>query len=207
VLLCLLIIFRHLIIIFFFIIVIAIIIIVGGRRSMRNAYTKGGQLGLSQQAVGVRDDWVDWVLGELNKRVIPLAVDDGLVLPKDVGAGLKSIHALVGTTTHGKDTPKHLQDAEVNTRGVRGTTTTGRVRRDYIWRGRGTSLDLNLGKSRTKGLMGDMLHKLLVGHHLDHAHDEGSESRRSERVDWDVSYLIGDVVKGVEVLILRDGIK
>jgi hypothetical protein len=34
-----------------------------------------------------------------------------------------------------------------------------------------------------KRLMGDVLHKSLVGHHLDHAHDEVSESTRSKRVD------------------------
>jgi hypothetical protein len=66
---------------------------------------------------------------------------------------------------------------------VRGTTTTGRKRRNCIRRRRDTSPDRNLGKSRMKRLMGDVLHKSLVGHHLDHAHDEVSESTRSKRVD------------------------
>jgi hypothetical protein len=63
---------------------------------------------------------------------MPLVVDDGLVPLKDVGVVLKNVHVLVGMTTHGKDTSKHLQDARVSTGGLRGTTTTSRARRDCI---------------------------------------------------------------------------
>jgi hypothetical protein len=58
-----------------------------------------------------------------------------------------------------------------------------------------------------KRLMSYILHKALMGHTLDYAHDIESKSTRSERVDRDVSYLINDVVKSVKVLILHDGIQ
>jgi hypothetical protein len=64
-----------------------------------------------------------------------------------------------------------------------------------------------LGKSRMKRLMGDILHKVLVGHRLDHTHDVGRKYIRSERVDRDVPYLIHDVVKSVKILILHDGVQ
>jgi hypothetical protein len=110
-------------------------------------------------------------------------VDDGLVPPKVVGVALKDINALVCMVAHGKDTSEHLQNAEVSIGGGRGTATVSSARRNCIQRRRGVSPDRNLGKSRTKRLMGNILHKVLMGHYLDHTHDVGSKSTRSERVD------------------------
>jgi hypothetical protein len=134
-------------------------------------------------------------------------VDDELVPPEDVGAALKDIHALVGMMTHGEDTPKHLQDARASIVGGRGTATVSRAGRNSIRRRRVLSPDRNLSKSKTKRFMCDVLHTALVGHRLDHAHNVGSESTRSERVDRNDTYLIHDVVKSIEVLILHDGVK
>jgi hypothetical protein len=108
--------------------------------------------------------------------------------------------------THGKDTPKDLQEAGVQTGGG-GTTTVGRARRGYIRRRRSVVTDRKLGKSRAKRLMCNILVQHLMSHHLNHAHDEGSESTRSERVDGDVPNLINYVVKDIKVLILHDGVK
>jgi hypothetical protein len=44
-------------------------------------------------------------------------MNDLLVSSKNVGVALKDIHALVGATTHGKDTLEHLQEAGVSTGG------------------------------------------------------------------------------------------
>jgi hypothetical protein len=122
-----------------------------------------------------------------------------LVLLKNIGAVLKNIHVLIGVMKHGEDTLKHLQDARVSTRGGRGITTAGRVRRDYIRRRRDVVVDGKLGKSRAKKLMCNILVEPLMSHCLNHANDEGSESTQSERIDGDVSNLIHYVVKDIKV--------
>jgi hypothetical protein len=130
---------------------------------------------LSQRGVRVGDGWVNQLLGELDKRVIPLTMNDVLVPPEDVGAVLMDIHALVGAMTHGEESMKHLQDAGVSSRGGRGTTIVGRVRRGYMQRRRG-AVDRKLGKSRAKRLMCHILVEPLMSHRLNHAHDEGSKA-------------------------------
>jgi hypothetical protein len=54
--------------------------------------------------------------------------------------------------------------------------------------------------------MDDILHKVLMGDFLYHAHDVGSKSTRSESVNQDVPNFIHDVVKGIKVLITHYGI-
>jgi hypothetical protein len=98
-----------------------------------------------------------------------------LVPPKNLCVAIKNIHALVGTTAHGKDISEHLQEAGVSTRGG-GTTAVGRATRGCIRRRRGVAMDGNLGKSRMNGLMCNILVEPLMSHHLDHAHDERSKS-------------------------------
>jgi hypothetical protein len=120
--------------------------------------------------------WVNWLLRDLDKWLIPQTMNDVLVPLEDVSAMLKDIHALVDVMAHGKDTSKHLQDIRVSTGGGRGTTTVGRARRGYIRRRRGVAVDRKLGKSRAKRLMCNILIESLMSHRLNHAHDEGSES-------------------------------
>jgi hypothetical protein len=64
-----------------------------------------------------------------------------------------------------------------------------------------------LWNCRAKWLMCYILIEPLMGHRLDHAHDIWSKSIRSLRVDNNVSYLINDVVKHIEPLILHECIK
>jgi hypothetical protein len=130
-------------------------------------------------------------------------VNDFLVHLEDLGATLNKIHALIGTLIDGEDSPKNLKDARVSTGGG-STANVSSVRRYYIRRRRGAVADGILGKSGAKRLMCYIPVEPLMGHPLDHAHDEWSESTRSEGVDGDVSNLINDVGEGIEVLILHN---
>jgi tartrate dehydratase alpha subunit/fumarate hydratase class I-like protein len=75
---------------------------------------------------------VDRLLGELNKWLIPLAVNNLLVHLKNVDAAIHDINMLICAATHRKDTPEHLQEIGVGARGVGGTTTMGSVSRSHI---------------------------------------------------------------------------
>jgi hypothetical protein len=83
---------------------------------------------------------VDRLLRELNKKVIPLAMNNLLVHVKSVDAVIHDIHALVCAMAHEKDTPEHLQDARISTGGSGGTTTTGSAR-SHIRSKRGVTVD------------------------------------------------------------------
>jgi hypothetical protein len=106
-------------------------------------------------------------------------MNDLLVPLKDLRAVIKNIHVLVGMMTHGKYTPKHLQDAGVSTRGGGGTTIVGSTRRGCIRRWRGAAADGNLVKRGMERLMSNILDKPLMSHHLDHARNERCKSTRS----------------------------
>jgi hypothetical protein len=133
-------------------------------------------------------------------------VNNFLVLVKNVYVAIHNIHALVGTTTHSKDTLERLQEAGVRIGGG-GTTTVGSVRRSYIQRRRGVAAGWSLGNSRAKRLMCDILIEPFTSHRLDHVHDIWSKSTRSERVDGYVLNLIHYIVKDIKVLILHEGVK
>jgi hypothetical protein len=137
-------------------------------------------------------------------------VNNLLVPVKNVYAAIHNIYALVGAMTHGKDTPKHLQEVGVRTRGGGGgggTTAVGSVRRSYIQRRKGVVLDWSLGNSRAKRLMCHILIESFMSHCLDHAHDIGSKSTRLEKVDGYASNFIQYIVKDIKMIILHEGIK
>jgi hypothetical protein len=140
-------------------------------------------------------------------RLIPLAVNNLLVVRWNVHAVLHHIHALICVMAHSKDTSEHLQEAEVGAGGGGGTTTAGSVRRSYIQRRRGVAVDWSLRNIRVKSVMCHILVEPFVSHRLDHAHDIGSKSTRSERVDGYVLNFIHNVVKDIKVLILHEGVK
>jgi hypothetical protein len=66
-----------------------IVIIVSSSR----ANAEGSQLGKSQRGIGVGDGWEDKEMGELKKRLIPLAVDNLLVALNNLQALLHDIPA------------------------------------------------------------------------------------------------------------------
>jgi hypothetical protein len=117
------------------------------------------------------------------------------------------IHVLVGAMAHSKDTPEHLQEVRVSAGGGGGSTTAvGSVRRSYIQRRRGVAVHWSLGNSRAKRLMCHFLIEPFMSYCLDNAHDIGSKSTRSERVDGYLPNLIHYVVKDIKVLILHEGV-
>jgi hypothetical protein len=134
-------------------------------------------------------------------------VNDILITVNNVEAGLHHIHALIYVMAHGKDTPETLQEPGVGAGGGGDTTAAGNVSRSHIWRRRSAMTSWILRNCRAKWLMCYILIELLIGHRLDHAHDIWSKSIRSLRVDRNVSYLINDVVKHIELLILHESIK
>jgi hypothetical protein len=93
------------------------------RRNMSRANVESSQLGRSQRAVGVRDGQEDRDVRELLERLIPLAVNNLLVVLHNLKALIHHIHALISASACGKDTPEHLQDAGVGSRSKGGTTT------------------------------------------------------------------------------------
>jgi hypothetical protein len=79
---------------------------------------------------------VDRLVWKLNKRLIPLTMNDLLVVVNNVKAVLHHILALICVTAHSKDTPKHLQEIGVGVGGGGGNTTTSCISRSHIWRRR-----------------------------------------------------------------------
>jgi hypothetical protein len=131
-------------------------------------------------------------------------MNDLLIAVNNVEVGLHHIHVLICALTHGKDTSEHLQEPEVDAEGGGGTTAMGSASRSHIWRRRSATTSWILQNCRVKRLMCFILIEPLMGHRLDHAHDIQSKSTRSLRVDVNVSYLINDVVKHIEQLILHE---
>jgi hypothetical protein len=129
----------------------------------------------------VGDRREDSHVGELKERLIPLIVDNPLVVRNYLKALLHHIHALIRVMTHGNSTPEHLQEAGVGTRRGGGTITVGSVRRSHSWRRRSNVVSpWILGHYGEKGLMSDILVELLMCHHLDHALNVGCKSTRSQ---------------------------
>jgi hypothetical protein len=83
--------------------------------------------------MGVGNWWVGRLIKELNKRLIPLAMNSLLVAVNNVHAALHHIQTLIYVAAHSKDTPKHLQEAGVGA-GRGGTTAVGSASRSHIWR-------------------------------------------------------------------------
>jgi hypothetical protein len=150
---------------------------------------------------------VDGLIWELNEGLILLIVNDLLIAVNNVEAGLHHIHALICVMTHGKDLLEHLQEPEVGAGGGGGTTAMGSTSRSRIWRRRSAIASWILRNCRAKRLMCYILIEPLMGHRLDQAHDIWSKSTRSLRVDGNVSYLINNVVKHIELLKLHESIK
>jgi hypothetical protein len=100
---------------------------------------KGSQLSRSQRGVGVGDGREDRDVEELLEWLVPLAVNNLLVVPHNLQVLLYDIQALIRALTHHKDASEHLQKAAVGTEGRRGTTVAGSVRRSSSWSSRRTS--------------------------------------------------------------------
>jgi hypothetical protein len=198
---------QQLIVLRFLVVVglLLIIIIIG---STCGADAKSSQLSRSQRGIGVRDGQVDRHVRELKERLIPLTVDNLLVVPNYLKALLHHIHVLIHAMAHGKDTLEHLQEARVGTRGGGSTTTLGSARRSNNWRSRCCVVSpWILGHCGAKRLMCYILVKLLMCHHLNHAMNVGSKSTRSQWVGGNVSYLIHYVLKHIKPYRLRESIK
>jgi hypothetical protein len=91
--------------------------------NMSRANVEGSQRDRSQRGIGVRD------VEELLERLIPLAVNNLLVVLHNLQSLLYDIQALIRVMTHRKDASEHLQKIIVGAGGRRGTTATGSVRR------------------------------------------------------------------------------
>jgi hypothetical protein len=80
------------------------------------------------------------LLGELNKRLIPLTVNNLLVVVNNVDVALHHVHTLICVAEHSKDTLKHLQEVGVGAGGG-GTTSVGSESRSHIQGRRGVAMD------------------------------------------------------------------
>jgi hypothetical protein len=80
------------------------------------AHAKSSQLDRSQRAVGVGDEREDRDVRELLERLIPLAVNNLLVVPHNLKVLIHHIQTLISAPTCVKDTPEHLQDVRVCSR-------------------------------------------------------------------------------------------
>jgi hypothetical protein len=123
----------HLLVIVGSLLLLIIIDVIG--RSMRGSHAKSGQLSRSQRNIGVVNGRVDGHVKELKERLIPLTMNDLLIVVNNLHLLLYHIHALICVTTHGEDAPKHLQKIRV-LRGGRDTITAGSVSRSHDWRQR-----------------------------------------------------------------------
>jgi hypothetical protein len=102
---------------------------------MSRANAKSSQLGRSQRAIGVGDRQEDRDVGELLERLVPLAMNNLLVMPHNLKAMIHHIQMLISVPACGKDTLEHLQDVRVG-----GTTTVCSARRSSWRRSRRTSM-------------------------------------------------------------------
>jgi hypothetical protein len=129
------------------------------------ANVESNQLGRSQRAVGVEDRREDRDVGELLEQLVPLAVNNILIVPHNLKALIHHIQKLISAPTCGKDTPKHLQDARVGSRSGGGTTTAGSVRSSNRSSRRTSTISpWILGHYRTKRVMMHILVKLFLRH-------------------------------------------
>jgi hypothetical protein len=77
-------------------------------RNICRANAEGSQLGRSQRAIGVGDGWEDSNVEELLERLIPLAMNNLLIVPHNLYALLHDIQALIRSPTLRKDASEHL---------------------------------------------------------------------------------------------------
>jgi hypothetical protein len=114
----------------------------------------------------VEDGREDRDIGELLEWLIPLTVNNLLVMPHNLKALIHHIQMLISAPTCDKDTSKHLQDAGVGSGSRGGTTTTGRVRRSSNRSSKRTSTRIPwiLGHYRAKRVMTHILVELLLCH-------------------------------------------
>jgi hypothetical protein len=139
--------------------------------------TEGSKLSRSQRGIGVGDEWQDRDVRELKKQLIPLAVDNLLVALHNLKGLLHDIHALIHVSARGKDTPKYLQDAGVETRNGGGdTTTVGSAGKSG---GASTMSPQIIRHCGAKWLMCYILVEFLLGHHLHHVLNIRCKSTRS----------------------------
>jgi hypothetical protein len=145
-----------------------IIIVIIGSSSGTNAKTN--QISRSQRGIGVGDGWEDGHVRELKKRLILLTVDNLLDVSNYLKALIHHIHVLIRATTHGKDTPEHLQETRAGASGGGGATIVGRVRRSHSWKRRSSAVSPQiLGHCGAKWFMCVILIELLICHNLNHA--------------------------------------
>jgi hypothetical protein len=177
-------------------------------RDMSKTNAKSGQLSSSQQGIRVGDGWVDRDVRELKEWLIPLTVNDLLVVPNNLQALLHDIHVLIHAPACFKDTPEHLQDDGVETRSGGGTTAMGSAGMSGS-RSRRTSTRSPwiLGHYGAKRLMSYNLIELLLGHHLNHVLNIRCKSTRSQWVGGDVPNLIHNILKNIKAHRPRESIK
>jgi hypothetical protein len=150
---------------------------------------------------------VDRHVKELKERLIPLTMNDLLIVVNNLHLLLYHIHALICVTTHGEDALKHLQEIGV-LRGGRDTIAVGSVSRSHDWRQRRRVMSSwILGNCWMKRLICSILVELLMDHHLNHALNIRSKSARSLRVGGIVPYLIHYVVEHIKPLMLHEQLK
>jgi hypothetical protein len=107
---------------------------------MSRANAKSSQLDKSQRAIGVENGREDKDIKELLEWLIPLAVNNLLVVTYNLKVLIHHIQTLISALACGKDTPEHLQDARVGSRSGVGTTTAGSVRKSSSKSSRRTSM-------------------------------------------------------------------
>jgi hypothetical protein len=119
---------HRLLVILHLLIIVGLLPIVVIIRNMSKANAKATQLDKSQQGVGVRDGQEDRYIGKLQERLVPLTVDNLLLVPYNLYVLLHDVHALIREPTHHKNASEHLQEATVGVGGRRGTTAVGSAR-------------------------------------------------------------------------------
>jgi hypothetical protein len=152
--------------------------------------------------------WEDRDIEELLERLIPLAVNNLLVVPHNLKALIHHIQTLISASACGKDTSEHLQDAGVGSRSRGGTTTVGSARRSNNRSSRRTSTrsPLILGHCRAKRVMTHILVELLLRHRLNHELNVWSKTTGSERVGGYVPHLIHNALEDDEAHRLHESI-
>jgi hypothetical protein len=162
---------------------------------MSRANVKSSQLGRSQRAIGVGDERDDRDIEELLERLIPLAVNNLLVVPHNLKTLIHHIQILISAPVYGKDILEHLQDARVGSRSRGGTTTTGSARSS---RRTSTRSPWILGHCGAKRVMPHILIELLLRHRLNHKLNVWSKAIGSERVGGYVPYLVHNILEDIK---------
>jgi hypothetical protein len=172
---------------------------------MSRINSESSQLGRSQRAVGVGDRQEDRDVRELLERLVPLAVNNLLVVSHNLKVLIHHIQVLISVLACGKDTPEDLQDAGVGNRSRGGTTTAGSVRRSN--RRTSTRSLWILGHCRAKRVMTHILVELLLHHRLNHKLNVWSRAIGSKRVHGYVSYLVHNVLEDIKTHRLHESIQ